>query len=185
MGRIILKTFLTAIVIFLLLSFSTYSQDAVYLDSIGGFEPETGGVVADFPLAFKFNFRIESHSLLGFTNGKRMYSPDGAEWEPPTQVNNDFMFSAGLLFTNYFSVDGIGSDTIGFGGFVGSVKAEEIYDGYCTDYKTTYNYDRTQVPNRAISTYLDGLTPNASVIKLNEIKLDQYACKRQIFRDCC
>jgi hypothetical protein len=59
-------------------------------------------------------------TISGFTNGFRVYSPDGARWEPITwdtaSIGWDTIYDGGIFF-NPFSVDGVGADTIGFGGF--------------------------------------------------------------------
>ncbi len=45
--------------------------------------------------------------------------------------------------------------------------------GYCENYKADLNYDRTQVPNRPLSDYLDPTNPGLSTAILNQIKADQ------------
>lgn len=106
----------------LVLFFATtsYSEDAVYLDSVVGLDPETGGVVADAELGFYFNFRVEDYNLSGFTNGFRVYSPDGATWQPITAENNpDIEPLYDLVWVGYkkLSITGSGADTIQIYGF--------------------------------------------------------------------
>jgi len=59
-------------------------------------------------------------SLTAFQNGFRIYSPDGAIWQPVTydtmSINWASMFDGGV-FINPHSVTGSGADTVGFGGF--------------------------------------------------------------------
>ena len=45
--------------------------------------------------------------------------------------------------------------------------------GYCDEYKTTLNFDRTKVPNNPLSDYITGLTPQKANLVLNTVKEDQ------------
>jgi len=56
-------------------------------------------------------------------------------------------------------------------------------EGYCSRYTKSisdggFNFDKTQIPNPPISSYLNGLSTLDSTILLNEIKLDQW-CVQQ------
>ncbi len=105
------------IIVLLVASPKTFSQ-TVILDSVEG-------MVGDsllLPNALvRFNIRINSGDIhySGITNGFRIYSPDGATW---TTSRGDTVGSMGgsqfdLIFQiNHFSSDGVGADTIGFGG---------------------------------------------------------------------
>jgi hypothetical protein len=59
-------------------------------------------------------------SIIGFQNGFRIYSPDGATWQPITydtlNIGWPSIFDGGVLI-NPHSVTGAGADTVGFGGF--------------------------------------------------------------------
>ncbi|MDF1545921.1 MAG: hypothetical protein P1R58_12575, partial [bacterium] len=63
-----------------------------------------------------------SGSITGYTNAFQIYSGDGAVWNPKDTllgVNLGTITTAmiGNQFVNSFSADGIGADTVGFGGF--------------------------------------------------------------------
>lgn len=125
------KLFLSLLII--VLATTANSQDKIYIDSIVGLDPETGGLAAEIPIEFVFNYRIVAGKLTGCTNAKRVYSPDGATWQPLNQIPNPIM--PGLLDLAFFgnskfSVTGTGADTIGFGGAALSGGVPQGYDGW-------------------------------------------------------
>lgn len=72
------------------------------------------------------------HYIMGTTNGFRVYSPDGATWAPLTW---DTAGGIGGYFNTAFSVqqfsnDGMGADTIGWGGFGMPSPPHGIPNGY-------------------------------------------------------
>ena len=72
-------------------------------------------------ICFKLRVTVSatSESIVGFSNGFRVYSPDSATWGVPV---GDTVSGIGDAFDitvviNYFSADGSGADTLAFGGF--------------------------------------------------------------------
>ena len=93
------------------------SHGAVMLDHVEG---AVGDSVIQTGMV-RFHLRATNSTgqwLKGLTNGFRVYSPDGAEWSATTGSwsnaidSNDFDL---IMSINGFGIDGIGSDTIGFG----------------------------------------------------------------------
>jgi hypothetical protein len=62
-------------------------------------------------------FNTTSDIFTGSTNGFRIWSPNGATWDTVIGEWIDSTWYGAQSFIHYGSVDGIGSDTIGFGGF--------------------------------------------------------------------
>ncbi|MDF1545430.1 MAG: thrombospondin type 3 repeat-containing protein [bacterium] len=80
-----------------------------------------------------FHVRLSNQlgaNITGFTNGFRVYSPDGATWDTLTGVHSGAITTGMLeqVFVNPFSDDGQGADTIGFAGF--RLFAPGIPDGF-------------------------------------------------------
>ncbi|MDF1545830.1 MAG: putative Ig domain-containing protein, partial [bacterium] len=80
-----------------------------------------------------FHLRLTNNSggtVTGFTNGFMLYSPDGATWQQTTAAETGAITDAMISqrFTNLFSVDGVGADTAGFGGF--KIFESGILDGF-------------------------------------------------------
>ncbi|MBU8934825.1 MAG: T9SS type A sorting domain-containing protein [candidate division Zixibacteria bacterium] len=72
------------------------------------------------PVTFNINLdNTTGEFIQGMTNGYRIYSPDGATWQPPISdtVGGLGAYLDGGVFINEFSIDGMGADTIGLGGF--------------------------------------------------------------------
>ncbi len=111
--------------IILLLSFVVFvtplfGADEIYLHHTEGIsydDPNT--IIADRPIAWHFFYKVESGVLGGSTNAYKVWSPDGATWEPITMTANPMlsMFYDGGIFIQNFSITGSGADTIGFGAF--------------------------------------------------------------------
>lgn len=113
---------------------------------VEGTSPPEGGITASLsgpgagpentincnqPVTFNINLDNSTGEFIwGMTNGYRMYSPDGATWLPPVSdtVGGLGAYLDGGVFINEFSVDGMGADTIGLGGFF--MFADGIPPGY-------------------------------------------------------
>lgn len=91
-----------------------------------------GQIKAGQKITFHFTYTNKTGTpVAGFSNGFRIYSPDGAKWtntvaDTTGQLTRDLM-DGGLFFIG-FSVTGTGADTIGFGGF--RIMKEGIPDGW-------------------------------------------------------
>jgi len=73
----------------------------------------------DVPITYHIRITGDDTAHAGITNGFRVYSPDGAVWDTlvgDTVGIRKAQFDGGF-FINYFSADGSGADTVGFGGF--------------------------------------------------------------------
>ncbi len=72
------------------------------------------------PLTFNFKYSIDSTSevVTGFTNGFKIYSPDGATWENlyGDTINSLGLFSYNVSGIENYSIDGLEYDTVGFWG---------------------------------------------------------------------
>lgn len=94
-------------------------ETAITLDTVIGLKNEDSiyaGQEVSFMLRLQNNL---SQNIGGMTNGFVVYSPDGAEWG--STYGDTIGMVGGELFDlgcwiNYFSVDGIGADTLGFAG---------------------------------------------------------------------
>ncbi len=99
---------------------SAVPKGTISLDHIDG--PFEGNEIGTGPLTYNLRFTVDSSSeiIRGFANGFRVYSPDGAIWDPITAdsaggIGDPF----DLIFAiRYFSEDGALSDTIGYGASV-------------------------------------------------------------------
>ncbi|HOP07941.1 MAG TPA: hypothetical protein PLF13_11700 [candidate division Zixibacteria bacterium] len=105
---------------FLFFTASAFGQNAVTLDHVDGLSGNNTLAVGS---EISFYFRLTNNTgfdIMGATNGFRVYSPDGAEWQSLTTdsaaIGWEEIFDGGLFFTPR-SVTGNGSDTVGFGGF--------------------------------------------------------------------
>jgi hypothetical protein len=100
----------------------TPGEASVSLDHVDGFSVENNGLWAEVPISFNFRMtNFTSHSVNGFTTGFRLYSPDGATWQPA--VGDTASLGWWSRFDLFFDIlhhscNGVGSDTIGFGGAV-------------------------------------------------------------------
>ncbi len=108
---------------------SIYSQGSVSIDHVDGlFEP---GKLSIGTVKFHIRFTNNTgQAITGYSNGFRVYSPDGASWSPLICDPNGSLpiFFDGGTFVNYFSNDGTGADTVGFSGF--SIFGDGLPDGF-------------------------------------------------------
>ncbi|MCK4372076.1 MAG: hypothetical protein KAW61_02965, partial [candidate division Zixibacteria bacterium] len=94
------------------------------LDHIDGYSIENDGLWAGVPIAY--HLRMTNHtglSVNGLTNGFRLYSPDGATWQPV--VGDTASLGWPDRFNLFFDImhhscNGVGSDTVAFGGVLTS-----------------------------------------------------------------
>ena len=97
-----------------------WGQGSMSLDGVTGL---WGVDTLNVNQTITFSLRLTNHTgfnITGSTNGFRVYSTTGAEWDATTSavtgaVTTD-MYDGGF-FINEFSTDGLGADTVGFGGF--------------------------------------------------------------------
>ncbi|MFC1475172.1 LamG-like jellyroll fold domain-containing protein [Candidatus Zixiibacteriota bacterium] len=96
------------------------AQGLISLDNVEG--NVSGNNIGSGNVTFNFRFDVDSWSnvVKGYTNGIKVYSPDGLTWNPPTGViDGTFAANFDLLnYVSYLSVDGLGDDTVAFGGSV-------------------------------------------------------------------
>ncbi len=115
-----MKFKLIGMVLFLLLPFAATAQNGLYtIDHIDGLW-NTDTLSINTPIVFHLRTNNNtSENIIGQTNGFRIYSDDGATWnttiEAETGAIDGTMFEQ--TFTNLFSIDGAGADTVGFAGF--------------------------------------------------------------------
>ncbi|MDF1546045.1 MAG: hypothetical protein P1R58_13205, partial [bacterium] len=129
---------LSTAALLVLLSFSVgWAQSGeITLDHVDGLYDASRVNTSD---TVRFHIRLNNTSpgsITGYTNGFRVYSDDGAVWTLGDTIRIDTMtadtitdtvfgastgaISSGMIgnqFVNPFSVDGMGADTVGFGGF--------------------------------------------------------------------
>lgn len=104
-----------------LLSSSVLALDgSVSLDNIQGTSSGSAIGLGTVTFNFRVNLFDDGDYLRGFTNGMRIYSPDGATWDPPVGSINPVLASYFDLYYNvsYFGADGLGEDTLAFLGLV-------------------------------------------------------------------
>ncbi len=117
---------LFGLITFLLLTTgAAWGQTQMNLDHVEGLTPELT-LTADgiTPIIFHIGMNNTSGSnIKGWTNGFHVYTTTGAQWTIP--ASDTIGYYTGVIlpsmaeqkFVNQFSVDGIGADTVGFGGF--------------------------------------------------------------------
>lgn len=114
--------YLLLITIGCLLTFASNSladpEGSVSLDTVIGQTGIDSIGVGTVRFEFRVTLSVTSDTVSGFTNGFKVYSPDGATWGVPV---GDTISGIGDAFSyvvaiQYFSADGSGADTIGFGG---------------------------------------------------------------------
>jgi len=108
-----------------------YAQGAMLLDHVDGLLG-TDTISTDEPITFHIRFENSTGAnIIGSSNGFRVYSPDGAVWDPITWApyfdmdTYQWVFPYpdwqniynGSIKLNDFSVTGSGADTIGFAGY--------------------------------------------------------------------
>ena len=110
--------FVVALVIFLSIPLSAQTG-SISLEQVNGLvSPDT--ISSDRLITFIVRFTNNSgKNLGGYTNGFRIYSPTGATWNATSGASTGAILADMInnQYINAFSVDGLGADTIGFGGF--------------------------------------------------------------------
>ncbi|NOY88927.1 MAG: T9SS type A sorting domain-containing protein [FCB group bacterium] len=109
---------LGALIVF---SFSLSFGFGITIDQIDGlYGTSTDSIQTDVPVVFHLRLTNDSSFIVaGITNGFNIYSPDGATWGGTV---GDTVYQGWGNFFNlqkaigYFGVDGVGADTLGFGG---------------------------------------------------------------------
>lgn len=101
----------------------TCCEDILPGDPVVVVEPSDGGeggtLYSDTPITFDIILRNYSDYIIkAITNGFRLYSPDGAEWETPVYYSTGALepYLDYAVAVNGLGVDGIGEDTITLGG---------------------------------------------------------------------
>ena len=113
-----MRSLICLLLLVLVSTSAVYGQvPSISLDNVvGTFSGDT--VVPGGSLSF--NIRLSNLSGAAITtNGFRVYSPDNATWTGTIASETGAITDAmiGNRFTNLFSADGTGADTVGFGGF--------------------------------------------------------------------
>ena len=117
------KTLMFLFSLMLLMCGPAWAQDgAISLDHVDGLYGTSTDTV-NINQTITFHIRLNNNTgnfITGSTNGFRIYSLTGAEWDTTTAVTTGAitldMYDGGYI-VNPFSDDGMGADTIGFGGF--------------------------------------------------------------------
>ncbi len=95
-----------------------YGQ-SITLDHVDGLNA-TGGLETGVPITFYLRVTSDADNHGGITNGFAVSSSTGAQWgatvADTTGTLGKTQFDGGF-FINHFSDDGMGADTVGFGGF--------------------------------------------------------------------
>ena len=104
----------------LLLPGMTMAQGGFTLDHVDG-EVAPGQLGTDVTIVFYIRLtNATGVAITGNTNGFRVCSSDGAQWTTTVPASTGTitteMYDSDVLI-NEFSIDGIGCDTVGFGGF--------------------------------------------------------------------
>ena len=127
-----MKIYNVILVLLLLLTSSVFGQNGVVL--VGSVDGQTGPFEIATGQEITFNMRFINNTggnAMGFTNGFRIYSPDGATWNTSygdtTGVLDSDDFDL-IIILEEFSTDGMGEDTLGFGG--ASIFAPGMVDGF-------------------------------------------------------
>lgn len=105
--------------------------EQVTLDSVDGLYA-ADSVQTGVPITFYIRLTNNTgETILGFSHGFRICSPDGATWDTTIGIDaggiTDAMIDQGI-FVNSFSISGSGSDTVGLGGF--KISGTGIPDGF-------------------------------------------------------
>ena len=118
MLRRIMVITLTASMLFL--SGQIFAADAISVSKIDGLDTTNGGLMANTPIRYYVHFQVGADTIFLINNGFRIYSPDGANWQP-LAFNQLVMFSDffdqlnGISRT--FEELGMGADTFEVHGF--------------------------------------------------------------------
>jgi hypothetical protein len=95
--------------------------------------PGEGFIRPNTDLVFSIHLTNQTwHYIMGATNGFRIYSPNGATWEPLTWDTAGGIggYFNTAFFVQQFSNDGMGADTIGWGGYGMPSPPNGIPNGY-------------------------------------------------------
>ncbi len=120
-----IKTLLLTVLCLFSITITGSAQTQMYLDHVDGLTPENT-LTADgvTPIVFHIGMNNNTGSnVKGWTNGFQIYTTSGAEWTVPANDTIGYYTEAILptmaeqKFVNQFSIDGMGADTVGFGGF--------------------------------------------------------------------
>ena len=111
------KTILMLTITLSLLGGRIMAADAISVSKIDGLDPTNGGLLANTPIRFYVHYQAGADTVTGFTNGFRVFSPDGAIWQPldpKVLINIDslFAFTNGVPHFLHHVLDGMGADTI-------------------------------------------------------------------------
>ena len=99
-----------------------YGDADITLDHVDGYDVTNDGLWSEIPITFHLRLANNTgHAVYTLTNGFKLYSPDGATWQPA--VGDTVPLGWGSMFDlsfdiNHHSCDGAGSDTVGFAGAV-------------------------------------------------------------------
>jgi len=98
----------------------SYSENAVTLSQIQGLDPARG-LMIDVPIRYFMQFEVGGTPIIASMNRFKIYSPDGATWQAVTghealPLDNVYDGFHGFSFDQFVS-DGLGLDTLSFGGF--------------------------------------------------------------------
>jgi len=92
----------------------------ISLDHVDGYSPGAGGIWSGVPVSFHLRLtNATGYVIAGLTSGFKLYSPDGATWQPAVgdTASLGWPDRFDLLFAiNHFSCTGSGADTVGFAG---------------------------------------------------------------------
>lgn len=127
-------TLLIVAVSLIFLCGQTMATNAITISKIDGLDSTTGGLMANTPIRFYVHFQVGEFAVIGMVNGFRVYSPDGADWQPlvPRELvmcSSIFDFLCGFF---YGSVDGMGADTVAV--FGTRVVGSGLDPGFNSDY---------------------------------------------------
>ena len=98
-----------------------FGVSEIVIDSVDN-QPVAGVIGADVPVIFYFRLtNAESLNVNGASHGFRIYSPNSINWNTAiisfTGAITTGMWENQLIVDNLGSVDGVGADTLGIGGF--------------------------------------------------------------------
>jgi len=115
---------LILIALALIASGSLVSAQTISIDQIDGLSGP-GAVQMGVPITFHIRIAAEGSNYAGITNGWRIFSPTGAQWDTTIITNTDAVPGNGddvgfdlTYITKRINVDGMGSDTVGIVGAV-------------------------------------------------------------------
>jgi hypothetical protein len=98
---------------------SSQSDSAIILDTVYGLNPD-GKLIAGQDIKFMMRWKyLGDRPIHRFANGFRVYSPDGATWQPIVfdTVSHGWPTRFDLILDiNYWSANGSGADTAGING---------------------------------------------------------------------